>query len=54
MLGLVAAALWLGDRRERLVVAGVTIFAVAFPILFEAWVDRWTGFWLQGGKRCRF
>lgn len=48
VLGLVAAALWLGDRRERLVVAGVTIFAVAFPILFEAWVDRWTGFWLQG------
>ncbi len=46
--GVIALALWLGDRRERTVVAVVTVLGLAFPILFWAWVDRYSGFGLQG------
>jgi hypothetical protein len=45
---LVAAALWLGGRRERAVVLATTVLALAFPVLFWAWVDRYTGFPLLG------
>jgi Predicted membrane protein (DUF2142) len=48
VLGLIAAAMWLGSRRERRVVATVTLLGLAFPVLFYAWVDRNTGFGLQG------
>ena len=48
MLGLIAAAMWLGSRRERWLVAIVTLLGLAFPVLFYAWVDRITGFGLQG------
>jgi hypothetical protein len=37
-----------GDRRDRLVVSTITILALAFPILFYAWIDRFTGFALEG------
>lgn len=48
VLGLVAAAMWLGDRRDRVVVASVTLLALAFPLFFYAWSERFTGFPLQG------
>ena len=44
----IAGAVWLGDRRERLVLAGVLVLVLAFPVLFWAWVDRFTGFTLRG------
>jgi Predicted membrane protein (DUF2142) len=47
VLGLVAAAIWLGNRRERMVIGGVVVVALAFPVLFYAWIDRFTGFGLQ-------
>lgn len=48
VLALVATAMWLGDRRDRVLVSTVTILALAFPIVFYAWVERFTGYWLQG------
>ena len=48
VLGVVGGALWLGDRRQVLVTSLVTILALAFPLLFYAWVERFTGFPLQG------
>ena len=41
-------ALWCGERRERaaLILAGV--LTVAFPVLFDAFAQRNTGFGLQG------
>ena len=48
VLGLVAAAMWLGNRRERLVMVTVGVLALAFPVLFWAWVDRFTGYAVQG------
>lgn len=47
VLAIVAAAMRLADRRERAVMAAVTLLALAFPVLFWAWVDRYTGFGLQ-------
>ncbi|MBV9716254.1 MAG: DUF2142 domain-containing protein [Solirubrobacterales bacterium] len=48
VVSLVAAAIWLGDRRARLVTVGVGVLALAFPVFFYAWVSRSTGFGLQG------
>jgi hypothetical protein len=48
VVGLVAAALWLGNRQERVVIVAVGVLALAFPILFWAWVDRFTGYAVQG------
>jgi hypothetical protein len=48
ILVLIAAALRLGEAGERLVAATVVLLAVAFPVLFYAWVDRFSGFGLQG------
>ena len=48
VLIVIAGAAWLGDRRERLVLAGVLVLVLAFPVLFWAWVDRFTGFTLRG------
>ena len=48
VVALVVAAMWIGDRRDRLVMVPVVVVALAFPILFYAWVDRFTGFGLQG------
>lgn len=48
VVGLIAAAMWLGSRRERWLVAIVTLLGLAFPVLFYAWVDRFSGFGLQG------
>jgi Predicted membrane protein (DUF2142) len=45
---LVAAALWLGGRRDRWITATVTLLALAFPVFFYAWFDRFTGFDVQG------
>ena len=46
--GLLVVAGWLGTRRDRVVLAGVTLLALAFPVVFYAWVYRFTGFGLQG------
>ena len=49
MLSLLIAAISLGDLRERrLVVTVCALLGLAFPVLFYAWVDRFTGFGLQG------
>jgi len=48
VLVVLAWALSLGDRRERLVLGAVAILALAFPVLFWAWIDRYTGFGLEG------
>jgi predicted membrane protein DUF2142 len=47
-LGLLATAIGLGSRRERGVVALTVVLGFAFPVLFYAWVDRFSGFTLQG------
>jgi hypothetical protein len=46
--GLVAAALWRCGARERLVLAATVVLALAFPVLFYAWVYRFSGYGLQG------
>ena len=46
--GEVAVALALGSRRERTVLGAITVIALAFPVLFYAWVYRFTGFGMQG------
>ncbi len=48
VLGLVAAALWVGTARDRAVITAVTIGALALPVLAYAWVYRFSGFGLQG------
>jgi Predicted membrane protein (DUF2142) len=47
-LALVLGALWLGDRRERVIVTVVTLVALAFPVLSYAWIYRNSGFGMQG------
>lgn len=47
-LGLAGAALFFARRRDRAVLVVVMALAVAFPVLFWAWVDRLTGFALSG------
>jgi Predicted membrane protein (DUF2142) len=48
VLGLGGMALYLGDRRTKIVWLLVAIVALVFPVLFVAWIDRFTGFGLQG------
>jgi hypothetical protein len=48
VLGAVAAALWLGTPRQRWVLISVVLIALAFPVLFYAWIYRFSGFGLQG------
>ena len=45
---IIIGAMWLASRRERSLLASVVIVALAFPVLFYAWVYRFTGFGLQG------
>jgi hypothetical protein len=47
-LVLFASALFVGELRDRLLLTAVAALAFAFPVLFWAWVDRFTGFGLQG------
>lgn len=47
ILALIVGALLLGDWRERGFMALVTVVALAFVVLFYAWVYRNTGFGLQ-------
>jgi hypothetical protein len=47
VLALAGAGLVVAGRRERIVMLAVTIVAVAFPVLFYAWVFRYSGFGLQ-------
>jgi hypothetical protein len=48
VLALLGAAVWLGDRRER-IVSGIGALAVlAFPVLAFAWIYRYSGFGMQG------
>jgi hypothetical protein len=46
--GLLAGAFVLGTRRERWLLAAVTILTLAFPVLTFAWLQRHSGFPLQG------
>jgi hypothetical protein len=46
--GLIVAALCLARARDRVLLVGVTLLAVAFVVLFWAWIDRLTGFGVQG------
>jgi hypothetical protein len=48
VLALLGLALAIGSRRERVLVTAVTILCLAFPVLFWAWVDRYSGYGLQG------
>ena len=45
---LLAAAIVYGQRRDRVLVIAVVLFAIAFPVVFYAWFQRQTGFGLQG------
>ncbi len=47
VVALLAGALRLGDRRERRMLAAVTVLVLVFPVLFWAWFDRLTGFGLE-------
>ncbi len=47
VLALAAGGLVAGGQRERLVMLFVTALALAFPVLFYAWVFRHSGFGLQ-------
>ena len=38
----------LARRRDRIVLVAAILFAIVFPVLFWAWVDRLTGFGLAG------
>lgn len=48
VIALVVAALYVSSRRERLVLLAAMVLALLFPVLFYAWVYRFTGFGLQG------
>jgi hypothetical protein len=48
VLGILAAALKLGSSRERRLLTAVVVLALAFPVLFYAWVYRFSGNGLQG------
>jgi hypothetical protein len=45
---LILGAFALGDRRTRLVLTVLCTLVIAFPVLFWAWIDRYSGFGLQG------
>jgi hypothetical protein len=47
-LALIAIAVWLGPRREKALLALVAMLALAFPVVFYAFVYRRSGFGLQG------
>jgi len=44
VLVLLAAALAIGGLRERLMLIAVTLVGLAFPVLYWAWIDRFSGF----------
>jgi hypothetical protein len=46
--GLVGGAVAFGPRRERWLTGLATVLALAFPVLFYAWIGRQTGYGLQG------
>jgi hypothetical protein len=48
VLALAIGSLVVGSRRDRALLAAVVALAVAFPVLFYAWIYRFTGFGLQG------
>lgn len=48
VVGLVGVALSVAALRERLLMIVVVLLAVAFPIVFYAWVYRFSGYGLQG------
>lgn len=48
VLLLMGAGLWLGTRRARVVLTGTVVFAVLFPVLAYGWVQRHSGFGMQG------
>ncbi len=48
VLALGAGAMALASARERAIVMAVTLVALAFPVLFYSWVQRHSGFGLEG------
>ncbi len=48
---IICGAMWVGSRRERSLLAAVVVLVLAFPVLFFAWVYRFTGFAMQGALR---
>lgn len=48
MGAVVLGALVLGRNRERVAVVVAGVIGVAFPVLYWAWIDRYSGFGLQG------
>ncbi|MBV9466306.1 MAG: hypothetical protein JO169_09325, partial [Solirubrobacterales bacterium] len=47
VLTLLASALILARPRERLLLVGMTLFALVFPVAFDAWIYHYSGFPLQ-------
>ena len=45
---IILGAMWVGGRRDRSLLIAVVALALAFPVLFFAWVYRFTGFGMQG------
>lgn len=48
VLTMVAAAIRLGGHRERVLLVTVFLLVLAFPVLFWAWFDRFSGFGVGG------
>jgi hypothetical protein len=48
VLLLVAAAVWVGSARERVMLGLTCAVALLLPVLFYAWAYRFTGFGMQG------
>jgi hypothetical protein len=48
LAGLLIAAGLHGTRRDRVLLSVVTVVSILFPVLFYAWVYRFSGFDLQG------
>ncbi|MFZ0090520.1 MAG: DUF2142 domain-containing protein [Solirubrobacteraceae bacterium] len=44
----ITGAMWVGSRRDRWLLGAVVVIVLTFPVLFFAWVYRFTGFGLQG------
>jgi hypothetical protein len=48
VIGLVVGGFWLAESRDRVLLGAVVVLALLFPVLFYAWIDRHTGYGLQG------
>jgi hypothetical protein len=48
VVALIIGAMAVGGRRVRIGMPILVVLALAFPVLFWAWIDRYSGFGLQG------